>query len=408
MAVASVLRESTLRTWRNIVALALDEEVDFVLVAGDVFEQANRTLRGQVRFLDGLTELSAAGISSFVITGNHDPLSGWEPSLTWPALAYRFPAHRVTSKPMLKNGEEIARIYGVSYHVRDVQTNLAVGFHREEGSPFAIGLLHANVGGLDGAANYAPCTLTDLRASGMDYWALGHVHRNRVLADGQPTVVYCGSPQGCDPTETHAGGVYIVTVEDGEIRPHFRPVDCVRWRRLDVAISGLANEQQLIDHLAKVTDAARSETERSVVVRISLTGRGPLHESLQRKGLIAELRSLAQEQLGDAEPFAWIESVRDETRADLDVDARRLADDFLGDLLRRLEAVKVQVAAPQEKDEGQGDAMGAGELAEILDELYEHERARRYLRELRPDKERLLGLLDAAEAAILDRLASEG
>jgi DNA repair exonuclease SbcCD nuclease subunit len=242
VAVASVLRESTLRTWRNIVALALDEEVDFVLVAGDVFEQANRTLRGQVRFLDGLTELSAAGISSFVITGNHDPLSGREPSLTWPALAYRFPAHRVTSKPMLKNGEEIARIYGVSYHVRDVQTNLAVGFHREEGSPFAIGLLHANVGGLDGAANYAPCTLTDLRASGMDYWALGHVHRNRVLADGQPTVVYCGSPQGCDPTETHAGGVYIVTVEDGEIRPHFRPVDCVRWRRLDVNISGLANE----------------------------------------------------------------------------------------------------------------------------------------------------------------------
>jgi exonuclease SbcD len=118
--VAETLREATLESWRQIVRIALDEPVEFVVVAGDVFEQANRTLRGQIRFRDGLADLARAGIPSFVVTGNHDPLSGWEPSVTWPALAHRFPAKEVTGRSVTRDGEEIARVYGVSYHVRDV------------------------------------------------------------------------------------------------------------------------------------------------------------------------------------------------------------------------------------------------------------------------------------------------
>jgi DNA repair exonuclease SbcCD nuclease subunit len=60
VAVAETLREATLRSWQTIVQLAIDERVDFVLVAGDVFEQANRTLRGQIRFRDGLAVLARA------------------------------------------------------------------------------------------------------------------------------------------------------------------------------------------------------------------------------------------------------------------------------------------------------------------------------------------------------------
>ena len=83
--VATLLRESTILAWRNIVDLALAEQVDFLLVAGDAFEHANRTLRGQLVFRDGLARLAEAGIASFVVTGNHDPLDGWEPSVTWPS-----------------------------------------------------------------------------------------------------------------------------------------------------------------------------------------------------------------------------------------------------------------------------------------------------------------------------------
>ena len=89
--VLAVLRNATTDAWRAIVRLAIDERVDFVLVAGDVFEVASPTLLGQARFRDGLTALADAGIRSFVVHGNHDPLDGrtWAPSLSFPEAVHR-------------------------------------------------------------------------------------------------------------------------------------------------------------------------------------------------------------------------------------------------------------------------------------------------------------------------------
>ena len=409
--VAETLREATLETWRAIVQLALNERVDFVLVAGDVFEQANRTLRGQIRFRDGLAELARVQIPSFVVTGNHDPLSGWEPSVTWPELAHRFPARTVSSVPVLRDGEEIARIYGVSYHVRDVTTNLASHFKREAAVSFAVGLLHANVGAIAGRDNCAPCTLQDLRAADMDYWALGHIHRHAVLAAGRPTVVYCGNPQGRDPGEVNACGCYLVTVDDaGTIHPEFRPTDVVRWQLVDVSIVDARDEDSLIDHVTGAVDEARSAADRAIVARVTLKGRGAMHGSLQRPGFLADVRTMSQERLGEAMPFAWIESVRDETRAELDLADRRLADDFLGDLLRRFDEARTSLREANADDAP--DATGPPDpvLAQLegsLDSLYCHERARRYLREVRPDRARLMELLDEAESMVADLLGGE-
>lgn len=406
--VAEALREATLESWRQIVRIALDEPVEFVVVAGDVFEQANRTLRGQIRFRDGLADLARAGISSFVVTGNHDPLSGWEPSVTWPDLAHRFPAKEVTGRPVTRDGEEIARVYGVSYHVRDVTTNLATRFRREPNVPFAVGLLHANVGGIEGAANYAPCSLPDLRAADMDYWALGHIHRHQVLAEGRPTIVYCGNPQGRDPGETDPRGCYVVTVDDaGRIHPEFRPADVVRWQLVDAPIDGLRDEEGLVEAVAQAADNARIAAGRSVVVRMRLTGRGSLHASLQRQGMLADARVVAQEHLGETVPFAWIESLRDATRSELDLATRSLVDDFLGDLLRRFTATRSALNADGAGEDPPTGGLSGEELDRTLDELYSHERARRYLRDARPNAARLAELLAEAEQLVVDRLGGE-
>ena len=180
--VARALRDSTLQAWERIVKLALDEQVDFAVVAGDAFEHANRTLLAQVRFRDGLERLATAGIPSFVVTGNHDPLSGWEPTVRWPEAVHRFGAEAVEGRPVLRAGREIARVYGISYPVRDVTENLALRFRRDADTPYAVAVLHANVGGQPGHLPYSPCTLSDLRASGIEYWALGHVHKPGILS----------------------------------------------------------------------------------------------------------------------------------------------------------------------------------------------------------------------------------
>lgn len=379
--------------------------MDFFLVAGDAFEHANRTLRGQLRFRDGLAELARAGIPSFVVTGNHDPESGWGPSVTWPELSHRFPTNRVEGRPVLRDGEEIARVYGIGYRVRDVTTNLAAKFHRDAGVPFAVGLLHANVGGDTTAGNYAPCTMTDLRASDMDYWALGHIHRQRILSVANPTAVYCGNPQGRDPGEADPRGCYLVTVDDGgAVHPEFHAMDVVRWQLLDVGIDGLPNDEAIIDRVVATVDGARSAADRSIVARVRLTGRGPAHRTLQRAGVLADVLLDTRERLGEALPFAWVESIRDETRPDVDLEARRKTDDFFGDVLRRI-ATAQEALVPAD---GAGDPEIPANLQAVLDGLYANERARRYLRERHPSTSDVGRMLEAAETVLADRLVVEG
>lgn len=405
--VVETLRESTIVAWRNIIDLALDEHADFLLVAGDAFEHANRTLRGQLVFRDGLARLADQGIPSYVVTGNHDPLDGWEPSVAWPGLAHRFDAHEVSSAAVTRDGEEIARIYGISYHQRDITENLAKRFERGADDAFAIGLLHANVGGAEGHANYAPCTMADLRASGMDYWALGHIHAHRVLSQRRPVTVYCGNPQGRDPGETEPRGCYLVDVDDaGRIKPRFHAVDVVRWQILDVPIEELTTEESLIEAVVEAVGAAQTDAGRSIVARVHLIGRGPMHTSLARTGLLEDVLGEAREGLSGTEPFAWIESLRDRTRPELNLEERRKADDFVGDLLRRLDATRLHLASGGTNPEIPG-TLEPEDIDEILDELFAHNRARKYLRHARPDAAAISHALDEAESLLLDRLADE-
>ena len=406
--VVDTLRDSTVSAWRNIVQLTLSQEADFLLVAGDVFEHANRTLRGQLVFREGLARLADAGIASFVVTGNHDPLDGWEPSVTWPDMAHRFPAGEVTSRPVTRGGSEIARVHGISYHQRDIKENLARRFGREAGEPFAIGLLHANVGGEEGHANYAPCTLADLRDSGMDYWALGHIHAHRVLSTSDPVIVYCGNPQGRDPGETEPRGCYVVDVDDaGRIDPRFEAVDVVRWQLLELPVDGLATEEALIGALIDVVGEAQESAGRSIVARVRLTGRGPLRGSLTRSGVLEDVLTASREGLSSSVPFAWIESLRDRTRPDIDLDERRKADDFLGDLLRRLGDTREQLTRVSTPGDEAAPGSASAELEGAIDELYANSRARKYLRHARPAAAELVRALDEAEPTLVDRLTDE-
>ena len=74
--VAALLKDATLQAFDKVVDLALSNKVDFLLVAGDVYDSSDRSLRGQLRFAAGLRRLADAGIRSFVCHGNHDPLAG--------------------------------------------------------------------------------------------------------------------------------------------------------------------------------------------------------------------------------------------------------------------------------------------------------------------------------------------
>jgi DNA repair exonuclease SbcCD nuclease subunit len=396
--VAERLRVATLTVWDRIVALALERKVDFVVVAGDVFESETRSLLAQLRFADGLRELSDAGVPSFVVTGNHDPLSGWEATVDWPVLAHRF-GPELDSRPVMRDGREIARVFGISYAAKAERRDLASTFARIPDTSFAVGLLHGTIGEHERHERYAPTTEDVLARSGMDYWALGHIHRRRIVRDANPCIVYPGNPQGRDPGEPEPRGVAIVTVPvDGNATVEFIDTDVVRWRILAMDLSRVRS----IDAVrAKVVDELSAEAKaagRSLVARLVFTGVAPLHDELRRAPVAKDLIQVIRDALAPVEdPFVWVESIRVDTQSE-DQTTYARGGDFVGEL-------QSVVAASIAKARGEPTAAAQQvvDAAAIRNELLEHDRIRHFVSELPLDMADE-DAIRAAQALVDDRL----
>ncbi len=393
--VASALHDATFRAYEEIVKLCIEEQVDALLVAGDVYDSADRSLRAQLKFVSGLKQLDDAGIRSFVCHGNHDPLDGWEARLQYPPSCTRFGAG-FQAVPVFKDDPKRAVVYGISYPTRNVYDNLARGFGQVDPDSFSIGLMHANVNSNGEHAPYAACSLHDLQLSQMNYWALGHVHSRQILSERSPTVVYPGNPQGRHPNESGARGVYLVEVDNARnVHLDFRAMDCVRWERSVLDISPLETEQDLIEAFDQLISAAWDDADgRAVVLRMTLTGRSSLHSALRQPGFTEDLLSSLNDEWAKRSPFAWCECVNVETAAPFDRQVRIKGSDFLAEVLKIAERAKA-------------DPELQSRLREGFSELYQHRQYRGYLSSLVPGDADLIRLIDEAEAIAVDLLAGD-
>ena len=319
-AMAERLWASTFEAYTNLVDLCISEQAGFLVIAGDVYDGADRGVRAQRRFGEGLGRLADAGIPSFIAHGNHDPLDRWTVRTALPDAAHVFGPEPEWAEARDPHGELFARLQGVSYPTRVVDENLAARFTppRAGDDAFTIGVLHCNVGGNPAHDNYAPCTLEDLAGSGLDYWALGHVHSpaERVLRQRAPTVVYPGNTQGRHPNESGPRGAMIVDVDaGGDVSTRFVPLDVLRWETLSIDISGLREIDDLLDAIAGEIETVRAGARgRDLVCRVRLTGRGAIHDSLRLPGVAEEVGEEVQTQASAAAGLTWIAEVRDDTQ----------------------------------------------------------------------------------------------
>ncbi len=393
--VAQALYQATFDAYENIIDLCIDERVDALLVAGDVYDGADRSLRAQQAFIRGLRRLDEAGIRSFVCHGNHDPLDGWEAQLAYPESCHRF-GPEWEAVPVVPDDPGRGMVYGISYPERDVYDNLVNTLGTVDSGLFSIGLLHANVGTDTGHVAYAPCSLGDLEASGIDYWALGHVHTRQVMRDRSPAVVYPGNPQGRHVNETGARGVYLAEVDGDDVRLDFRAMDTVRWARIEVDASDVDSDQGLHDMASqRVQEALEAAEGRSLVARVTLAGRTPLHGTLRRADYLEDLReSILNEEFANQSPFAWCERVENETLSPIDRDELLKGSDFLAEVLLTSKGAKQ-------------DEAGLSQFRERLADLYQHRRYRSYLDASGPTDEELRALLDEAESLAVELLAED-
>jgi len=387
---AATMRSATFEAFENVIQLCLDKGVDFLLVAGDVYDGADRSLRAQVRFRDGLKRLDETGIRSFVAHGNHDPLSGWSSSLEWPPGVHLFGDHVETVPVKRAEGHLLAFIQGVSYPKRDERRNLSHLFKRTDPA-FHIGLLHANLGSDTGHEPYAPCSMEDLLKPEMDYWALGHVHASKILSPDLPVILYPGNTQGRNIRETGEKGCYLVKVsEDKEVETEFHVTDVIRWTTREIRINDMQSDQDLVDALDKAClDISGNGSGRPSIARVTLTGSGPLFRSLQDPNTVPDLLEMVREIGISCSPSVWIEQIGLRIDPEFDPAIRMKDHDFIGELLR----YSTELSA-----DGNFQELMRKELSPLL----ENSRARRFL-DL-PDNLRLKDLLKEAEKGCLQGL----
>lgn len=324
--------KATFTAFERVVDAAVNAHADALLIAGDVYDSASHSLAAQMAFARELYRAAERGIQIFIVHGNHDPEEAWRADIPLPPSVHVFSSRCVESVPLMAGGEQAATVYGISYPSRHVKENLAASFRRSAGDGFAIGMLHTDVGVPD--SPYAPCTMEDLRASGMDYWALGHIHRRQVLSEA-PYAVYPGNTQGLDRTETGAKGCYLVDVGAyGTVTMKFIETDAVRWLDMEVDISEMPDQEALFREITRCRAALKTETGKPNMVRLILTGRGPL-----RKAVSSESgQEFILQTLNDKEQFrhlfAYFCGIEDRTQPELDLLERRQLPDVLGDYLR--------------------------------------------------------------------------
>ncbi len=334
------LADSTFAALRQLTEAAVRERADFMVLSGDLFDAADRSLKAQLQLIREWERLEAHGIAVYAIHGNHDPLDGARAELKLPGNVHIFDAAGVAHKPAFRrSGELAAFVYGVSYGTRAVTDNLAAAYRAVEGAPFHLALLHGNVGGDAAHDPYAPCALDELVAGGkgMHYWALGHVHGRRVLHE-YPHVVYSGNLQGRNPRETGAKGAYLVDVGgNGEAELTFLALDAVRWEEQTIGIEGLRTEQDLLQELADAAERQLAAAEgRPVMLRFHLAGRGALHSKLSERTTVDALLEQLQEELAYRMAGVWVYvyELSAHTAALIDWTELEQEDSFAGELYR--------------------------------------------------------------------------
>ena len=326
------LREASLTAWDRLVDLCLDEHAAFLLIAGDLFNSDQRSPRAERSVRQGLERLVAAGIPTLIVHGNHDPF-GQGTSYGRVDGVTVFRAGRPQTVALAVADGSTVTVHGVSFGRRAEPDNLAVQFVRGEQPGLHIGLLHCMAGASEGHDPYAPCSVQDLIAAKMDYWALGHVHEPQVLNE-DPPIVYAGTTQGRSPRPGERGprGAFVVEFDGTTIQERrFVALDSVRFAHVDVSIDGCEDLDELEQRLVHAAEAALVASDgRLVLLRATLTGRSSLHRRLAGDGVCESLRVALD---GDADAnFVW-ERIENATGAEIDVEALRGSDAIAGDVI---------------------------------------------------------------------------
>ena len=396
------LRGATRRALERLVELAIDEKVDFVLIAGDLYDRDWQDFHTGLFVRDQMARLAKAEIRVFLVQGNHDAHGVITRQVPWPANVKLFSSRAAET---VRIDELNVAVHGQSFADREVPEDLVPGYPDGVTGYFNIGVLHTSLTGAVGHDTYAPTSIAALQAKGYDYWALGHIHARQVVC-AEPRVVFPGNLQGRHALETGPKGCELVTVVGSTVDARFVPLDVVRWHQIQFDLSPIRNIDDLPGQLLVTLQAAVAGAGDVLhAVRVLLVGETHLHatEAQQPGTLAAAVRSAAQDVI-DAE--IWVEQVRLSLSSPIDRSQLSQGNDALGELVRLVDMLK--------SDERSLEAFCRDVLSEVYNRIpaevtvaSSRDTGSEEIPKLNEAKE-LMALIMDAEATLLARLSSGG
>ncbi|VVT08641.1 DNA repair exonuclease [Rhizobium sp. EC-SD404] len=374
--IAERFAAATRDAFSELVRRAIEEEVAFFIVAGDVYDGEWRDNSIGLFFNREVARLDRAAIPVFLLKGNHDADSVVTKSITLPTSVSQFDTRKPSSFAL---DDLKVSLHGQGFAERAASDNLARAYPAPVPGHFNIGVLHTSLTGRPPHANYAPCSVDDLRARGYDYWALGHVHDHEIVAN-DPPIVFPGNLQGRNIRESGEKGAVLVSVEDGRVASIDRlVVDQARWQLVSVDVSAAETVPAL---LRLVEDALGSScgdgNGRLTALRVALIGASALRPQILmgRAELVDEIQAACHR----IDPDIWLEKLDlrvgpierplavDE--GDARVDLQPLLADLVHDpaLVDAAEAALREILAKLPAASGSGDAPLGATVDDLLAE----------------------------------------
>lgn len=302
------IRSATREAFKNLVELAIEENINFIVISGDIYDGDWKDFNTGLFFSSQMSKLKKAGIPVFFISGNHDAASIITKEIKLPDNVRQLSPYK--AETIILDELQVA-IHGQGFKTKAVTDNIVKNYPKQIEGYFNIGVLHTSLTGREGHENYAPCSLDELKDKRYQYWALGHIHQRELLHDSNPVILFPGNIQGRHINETGNKGCTVVHVknEDIDFIEH-RSLDVLRWENCIISVDEVETIDQLFEKVkSTMEELFEKHAGRLLAVRIEIIGTSPIHFQLinDRDFLINNIRSIALEVgAGDI----WVEKVK--------------------------------------------------------------------------------------------------
>ncbi|MCA9141717.1 MAG: DNA repair exonuclease [Planctomycetaceae bacterium] len=333
-------REATRVAFENLVTLAIDRQVAFVVIAGDLFDGKWQDMKTGLWTAGQFRRLERETIPVYLLRGNHDAASKVRQAVSWPENVREFSVRKPETFLLEEFG---VALHGQGFSHQECNDDLAATYPQSVDGMFNIGVLHTSLTGSAEHDTYAPTSEAVLRSKGYDYWALGHIHqRSEPPISSRPYIGYSGNTQGRHIRETGPRGCLLHTVVDGELdATEFIETDTLRWHLAEVNLNEQDNIVDLVKKVRQQVAACHEAGEgRFSAVRVVVRGACAAHRelvhALRREETLAEIRNLANE----FDDEVWIEKIKFETKAPIDIEQLRKGSDLVSELLRTIDALR--------------------------------------------------------------------